>query len=143
MKFSGKICLMIILKVAKNQGFTPSFKKTHFSKNLRGGGVDQIDPSSPVVLGLTHNSYIATPVMIANKKELPNSSVSSRIAFPRDSKLLDFYFLSRPGHGTKPSKYLKKNQGTYFRPSTATNATIIARITARFMLFHFNRCLLA
>ena len=75
MKFSGKMCLMIILKVTKNQGFTPSFKKIHFSKNLKGEGVDQIDPSSRAVLGLTHNSYIATPVMIENKKELPNSSV--------------------------------------------------------------------
>ena len=41
-----------------------------------------------------------------------------------------------PKYGTKPSTNLIENQGTYFRPSTATYATTIARITATFMLFH-------
>ena len=46
-----------------------------------------------------------------------------------------------PKYGTKPFTNLIENQGTYFRPSTATYATRIARITATFMLFHFSRCL--
>ena len=32
MKFSGKMCLMIILKVTKNQGFTPSLENTVLEK---------------------------------------------------------------------------------------------------------------
>ena len=42
MKFSGKMCLMVILKVTKNQGFTLSLQDTFFKKPLEG----------PVVLGL-------------------------------------------------------------------------------------------
>ena len=48
MKFSGKMCLMIILKVTKNQGFTLFLEDTFFEKPQGGGG--QIDP--PAVLGL-------------------------------------------------------------------------------------------
>ena len=44
MKFSGKMCLMIILKVTKNQGFTLCLEDTIF-KNHRGG---QIEPSPPL-----------------------------------------------------------------------------------------------
>ena len=32
MKFSGKMCLMIILKVTKNQGFILSLEDTFFKK---------------------------------------------------------------------------------------------------------------
>ena len=32
MKFSGKMCLMIILKATKNQGFTLSLEDTFFEK---------------------------------------------------------------------------------------------------------------
>ena len=39
MKFSGKMCLMIILKVTKNQGFTLSLEDTFFEKPQRGVGV--------------------------------------------------------------------------------------------------------
>ena len=46
MKFSGKTCLKIILKVTKKQGFTFSLEDT-FSENHRG---DQIDP--PAISGL-------------------------------------------------------------------------------------------
>ena len=50
MKFSGKICLKIILKVTKNQGFTLSLEDT-FSERPQGGR-SQIDPP-PAVLELT------------------------------------------------------------------------------------------
>ena len=40
MKFSRKMCLNIILKVTKNQGFTLSFEDTFFEKPQRG----QIEP---------------------------------------------------------------------------------------------------
>ena len=49
MKFSGKMWLMIILKVTKNQGFTLSLEDT-FLKKPQGGRGGQIDPQ--VVLGL-------------------------------------------------------------------------------------------
>ena len=41
MKFSGKMCLKIILKVTKNQGFTLSIEGRFFEKpqRRRGGGV--------------------------------------------------------------------------------------------------------
>ena len=44
MKFSGKMCLMIILKVTKDQGFTFSLEDTFFEKLQGGGG--QIDAPS-------------------------------------------------------------------------------------------------
>ena len=43
MKFSRRMCLNIILKVTKNQGFILSFEETFFEKPLRGGGGVQID----------------------------------------------------------------------------------------------------
>ena len=43
MKFSGKMCLKIILKVIKNQGFTLSVEDTFFE---RPQGWHQIDPPS-------------------------------------------------------------------------------------------------
>ena len=46
MKFSGKMWLMIILKITKNQGFNLSLEDTVFEKPQGG----QIDP--PFVLGL-------------------------------------------------------------------------------------------
>ena len=41
MKFSGKMCLKIILKVTENQGFTLSLEGTCFEKPQGG---DQIEP---------------------------------------------------------------------------------------------------
>ena len=46
MKFLGKMCLKMILKVTKSQGFTLSLEDTSFKKPQR----DQIDPRT--VLGL-------------------------------------------------------------------------------------------
>ena len=54
MKFSGKMCLKIVLKVTKNQGFTLSLEDTFFEKP-QGGGSNW--PPSPAVLGL--NSQFA------------------------------------------------------------------------------------
>ena len=52
MKFSGKMCLKIILKVTKKQGFHPLFRRYIFQKTT---GEGQIDP--PAVLGLTNLNY--------------------------------------------------------------------------------------
>ena len=48
MKFSGKMCLKLILKVTKNQGFTLSLEETFFEKPQGG----QTDPPPPAFLGL-------------------------------------------------------------------------------------------
>ena len=50
MKFSGKMCLMIILKVPKNQGFTLCLEDTVFEKP-QGWDLNWF-PSPPAVLGL-------------------------------------------------------------------------------------------
>ena len=44
MKFSGKMCLKIMLKVTKNQGFSFSLEDALFQKPQGGG---QTDPPSP------------------------------------------------------------------------------------------------
>ena len=46
MTFPGKMCLMIILKVMKNQCFTLSLEDTLFEKPREGWG-GQIDPPPP------------------------------------------------------------------------------------------------
>ena len=52
MKFSEKMCLMIISKVTKKQGFTLSLEDTLFEKPV-GGQIDPLPPSPPpAVLGL-------------------------------------------------------------------------------------------
>ena len=46
MKFSGKICFNIILKVTKNQGSTLYIEDTFFKKpQAEGGGGGQFEPS--------------------------------------------------------------------------------------------------
>ena len=54
MKFSGKMCLMIILKVTKSEGFTHSSEDTFFAKPQEGKGglVKLTSPSCPAVLRL-------------------------------------------------------------------------------------------
>ena len=47
MKFSGKTCLKIILKVTKNQGLALSLEDTYFKKP-QGGQID----APPAILGL-------------------------------------------------------------------------------------------
>ena len=69
MKFSGKMCLMIILKVTKNQGFNLCLENTVFKKPQAGGGGmgGQIDPyPSPAVLGLNSlfSSFAKFPPII-------------------------------------------------------------------------------
>ena len=57
MKFSGKMCFKIILKVTKNQGFTLSLEDTFFEKPQRERGRVKLTP--PVVLGLRLQCYVA------------------------------------------------------------------------------------
>ena len=55
MKFSGKMCLKVILKVTKNQGLTLSIEDTFFEKPRgdggRGGG-GKLTPPLLAILGL-------------------------------------------------------------------------------------------
>ena len=55
MKFSGNLCLMIILEVTKNQGFIISLEDTFFEKPQGGRGVSNCPPPlSPLaILGLS------------------------------------------------------------------------------------------
>ena len=63
MKFSGKMCLKIILKVTKNQAFTLSLEDTFFEKPQESGQIDTTPsphphpppsafPPTSVILGL-------------------------------------------------------------------------------------------
>ena len=58
MKFSGKIWLMIILKVTTNQGFTPSLEDTILEKTQGGGGRrgegGRVKLTSPSLLRVKH-----------------------------------------------------------------------------------------
>ena len=47
MKFLGKMCLKIILKVTKNQGFTLSLEDAIFEKPQGGGGRSIWPPPQP------------------------------------------------------------------------------------------------
>ena len=60
MKFVGKTCLMIILKVTKNHGFTLSLEDTFFKKPQLGGQIKPLPPPLSAVLGLIITSYICT-----------------------------------------------------------------------------------
>ena len=68
MKFSGKMCYKITLKVIKNQGFILSLQDTFFEKTTgrEGGGVKLLPPPPlrPAVLGLKLKSlkYFARKV---------------------------------------------------------------------------------
>ena len=53
MKFSGKMCLMIIFKITKNQGFTLCLADTIF-KIPQGGWVRLTSAPLPAVLGLSN-----------------------------------------------------------------------------------------
>ena len=55
MKFSGRMCPNIILKVTKSQGFTLSSEDT-FSEKPQGGRVTLTPPFPPAVLGLMLNA---------------------------------------------------------------------------------------
>ena len=46
MKFSGKMCLKIILKFIENQGFTLSLKDTFLENHSGGGQTDHLSPRS-------------------------------------------------------------------------------------------------
>ena len=47
MKFSGTMCLMIILKFTKNQGFTLSVEDTFFEKPQEESQIDPPLPPTP------------------------------------------------------------------------------------------------
>ena len=54
MKFSGKMCLVIILKVTKNQGFTLCLEDIIFEKpqGVSNWPLPPLPPTLPAVLGL-------------------------------------------------------------------------------------------
>ena len=60
MKFSGKMCLKIMLKVTKNQGFSLSLEDALFQKPQ--GGVKLIPPLPPAVLWLRFEQKVFTSV---------------------------------------------------------------------------------
>ena len=62
MKVLGKMCLIIILKVTKNQGFTLSLKTTR-----RG---DQFDPPSRFRVNTDPNRYINLTALDAFKQQI-------------------------------------------------------------------------
>ena len=74
MKFSGKMCFKMILKVRKKHGFTLSREDTLFEKPP---GV-QIDPLPPVVLGLmTYTNTVKLSAFCVILKDLQLSKVNN------------------------------------------------------------------
>ena len=65
-----KMCLMIILKVTKNQGFILFYENIFFEKPKGGGGGVQIEPPSPAVC--LYIIYISATFMVAHLQQ--NSS---------------------------------------------------------------------
>ena len=63
MQFSGKMCLIIILKATKNQGFTLSLEDTFFEKPQRGEGGSNYPP--PLLSRFRVNQYKAVACMCA------------------------------------------------------------------------------
>ena len=84
MKFSGKMCLMVISKVTKNQGFTLSLDlwKIYFSKNHRGESNYPPSPLSPTVSRL----------MVNNKTQQRNKTLLVCHIFNYSKYILGFYF---------------------------------------------------
>ena len=64
MKFSGKMCLMTILKVTKNQGFTLYLEDTFFGKPQ---GEEKLTPPSRFRVN-NYNVDILTPLQIISHK---------------------------------------------------------------------------
>ena len=70
MKFSEKMCLKMILKVTKTQGFTLSLKDA-FSEKPQWGQIDSLplpSPLSPAALGLTYHFPDQTKYETQDKK---------------------------------------------------------------------------
>ena len=78
MKFSGNMCLMIILKVTKNQGFTLCLEDTIFKKPQGRG---QIDTLPPAVLGLNKSSTQRS--IVSCKEILIKSDSTSKLAITK------------------------------------------------------------
>ena len=56
MKFSGKMCFEIILKITIKQGFTLSLEDTFFAKTTREEGGGEFDPPLPGILVLSRSA---------------------------------------------------------------------------------------
>ena len=56
MKFSGKMCLMKMLKVTKKQGFTLCLENTFLEKPHGRGQIDPPSPPKPFKGKLTNNT---------------------------------------------------------------------------------------
>ena len=67
MKFSGKMCFKIILKVTKNQGFTLSLEDTFFEKP--GGGVKKIQKMVGFLPSISRCKYKQRKTEFANNGE--------------------------------------------------------------------------
>ena len=65
MKFSGKICFKIVLKVTKYQSFNLSLEHTFFEKPQGGSQIDLPPFPSPAVLGLKEH-----PIKIISSKKM-------------------------------------------------------------------------
>ena len=64
MKFSGKMCLMIILKVTKKQGFTLSLEDTLFEKPQREEF--KLNPPNPFPKRATSENFSQSNIICLN-----------------------------------------------------------------------------
>ena len=138
MKFLGKTCFQMILKVSKTQGFTFSLKDIFFKKPQgagKGGGgqLDPLSPSPPGKLGLSFNSAVAAMISFSillrgysAKYSLSPLTQSSLLASPLPPSLLGRYNHSTFDLGDNLSCFLFHFLHILFRPFN--NANIISNI---------------
>ena len=84
MKFSGKMYLMIILKVTKNQGFNLGLEDTIFKKPQRQGGVKLPPPPPPPY---PHPPAVVVLKCIWSKFKSISPNFWQKICFSQFSKL--------------------------------------------------------
>ena len=95
MKFSGKMCFKIILKVTKNQGSTLSREDTFFIKSQEGG----INLIPPGILGLREKKekfsvkirFIGSLSETNLIKNLQHNSDKCLLTFPNQISVLDWH----------------------------------------------------
>ena len=122
-KFSGKILLMIILKVIKNQGFTLFLEDTYSGKSQRRGQIDSLPPSRLKVKKFfgcqelwrcrsSRSQVFCKPAVLKNyPKSQARHATLLKTCY---NKICILQNLSEMFHGTPPDDFCSGCQTTWF-----------------------------